>query len=70
MIITEESTTYKRVTYIIRTRLEHSAEKVVKEYLGGFWKGRSTMDYIFTMKQISKKLLEHYVDLFQIFIDF
>jgi hypothetical protein len=50
------STTYKIITY--------------KEYQVRFWKGISTMDYIFTMKQISIKLWECYVDLFQTFIDF
>jgi sorting nexin-29 len=64
------STTCKIVTYIIRKRLEPIAEQVIREYQAGFRKGRSAMDHIFTMKQISEKCWEHNVDLFQIYIDF
>jgi hypothetical protein len=63
------STTYKILTYIIQERLEPIAEQVIREYQAGFRKGRSTMDHIFTMKQISEKFWEHNVDLFQIYID-
>jgi hypothetical protein len=44
------STTYKIITYILRRRLESIAEQVIREYQAGFWKGRSTMDHIFTKK--------------------
>jgi sorting nexin-29 len=63
-------TTYKIVTYIIRKRLEPIAEQVIREYQAGFRKGRSTLDHIFTTKQISEKCWEHNVDLFKIYIDF
>jgi sorting nexin-29 len=49
------STTYKIVTYIIRKRLEPIVEQVIQEHQAEFQKGRSTLDHIFTTKQISGK---------------
>jgi len=40
------------------------------EYQGGFQKGRSIVDYIFTVRQILEKCWEHIVDVHHFFIDF
>jgi hypothetical protein len=49
--------------------LEPLAERIISEYQAGFRKGRSTIEQIFTVKQILEKCWERNIDLFQIFID-
>jgi sorting nexin-29 len=46
---------YKLFTSILRDRLEPLAERIISEYQAGFRKGRSTIEQIFTVKQILEK---------------
>jgi hypothetical protein len=43
---------------------------VNREYQAGFQKGRSTVDHMFTTKQISEKCWERNVDILQKYIEF
>jgi sorting nexin-29 len=61
---------YKHFRSILRGRLEPLAERIMGEYQAGIRKGRSTIDHIFTVKQILEKCWEINIDLFQIFTDF
>ena len=61
---------YKVMGRVIANRLAPRMEEVVGEYQGGFRKGRSTTDQIFTLKQIIEKGYEYGVTLHNLFIDF
>jgi sorting nexin-29 len=45
-------------------------DEIVGEYQGGFRKGRSTTDHIFTLRQILEKAHECNISLHQLYIDF
>ena len=45
-------TTYKILANILYVKLVPFAAEVIQEYQGGFRRGRSTVDQIFTMRQI------------------
>lgn len=62
--------TYKVLATIIRNRLSAYANEMIGEYQGGFRKGRSTIDQIFTIKQIQHKSYEQNLDLHMLFIDY
>jgi hypothetical protein len=50
--------------------LEPLTERIIGKYQAGFRKGRSTIDRVFTVKQILEKCWKRNIDLFQICIDF
>jgi hypothetical protein len=58
------------LTYFIKKRLEPMAKGVIGEYEAEYPRSRSTMDHIFTMKQISETCWEHNAYLFKMYIDF
>ena len=45
-------------------------EEIIGEYQGGFRRGRSTFDRIFTMKQILEKCWDQNMDVHNLFTDF
>jgi hypothetical protein len=51
-------TTYKILANIFYAKLVSYAEKNIGEYQGGLQRGRSTVDQIFTMRQILEKCWE------------
>ena len=51
-------TTYKILENILYTKLVSHAEERIGEYQGGLQRGRSTVDQIFTMRQILEKCWE------------
>lgn len=61
---------YKVLSSAIGRRLISYMEKEVGEYQCGFRKGRSTIDQIFTARQVLEKSLEYNVDLHHLYIDF
>jgi len=46
------------------------AVNIVEEYQCGFKKGKSTTDYIHTLRQLMKKYYEYNKDLHMLFVDF
>lgn len=68
--ITLLNTTYKILSNILYNRLTHYTEALLGEYQSGFRPGRSTIDQIFTLRQILEKTNEFNVDTFHLFIDF
>ena len=61
---------YKVFSNILYSRLLPYAEANIGEYQSGFRIGKSTVDAIFTMRQILEKTFEYNVDTYYIFIDF
>ena len=64
------SQTAKIFTRIILQRIRAVSSLVIQEYQAGFRPGRSTVDQIFTVRQILEKYLEFGRGLYQLFIDF
>jgi len=50
-------TTYKILANILYVKLVPYAAEVTREYQGGFRRGRSTIDQIYTMRQNTGKML-------------
>jgi hypothetical protein len=48
-------TTYNIMANVLYVKLVPYAAEVIREYQGGFRRGRSTVDKIFTMRQILEK---------------
>ena len=61
---------YKVLTIIIKEKLEPYIENGLGDYQSGFRKGRSTIDHIFTIRQIMEKCWEYNKNIWQIFVDF
>jgi len=49
---------------------EEYAEKVIGDYQAGFRPGRSTIEQIFTVKQMLQKCWEYNINVYLAFIDF
>ena len=60
----------KIITTIIQRRMLKRAEEVISESQAGFRPGRSTVDQLFTLRQITEKYREKGKDLFCCYIDF
>ena len=60
----------KIMAKIIQTRLSKLAENVLTESQCGFRKERSTIDMIFSLRQIQEKSIEQDQELYMIFVDF
>jgi len=63
-------TGYKILTTVINSRLKKYTENTIGEYQAGFRTGKSTIDRIFTVKNLLEKSWEHNVEIHQIFVDF
>jgi hypothetical protein len=61
--------TYKILTNILYVKLVPYAEEIIREYQGGFQKGRSTVDWIFTVKQMLEICWEQNIEVRHLFID-
>jgi hypothetical protein len=57
-------------TTILAKYIEPFAENILGEYQCGFRKGCSTMDHIFTIKQVLEKCYEQNINIHQLYIDF
>jgi hypothetical protein len=68
--ISLQSVPGKVFTKMIHNRMKQYVEEFLGEEQAGFRSGRSTIDQIFTMRQIMEKATEHNQDLFINFIDF
>ena len=61
---------YKIFAKILYDRLYGYTEEIIGEYQGGFRQGRSTIDQIFTIRQIMEKSWEFNITIHQLFVDF
>lgn len=68
--ITLLNTTYKVLSNILLERTKPYTEEILGDYQCGFRPGRSTIDQIFTIRQIMEKCWEYDRELHQMFIDF
>ena len=64
------SITYKILSAILCDRLKPYAKTHIRVYQCGFIPGKSTIDHIFSLRQILKKTHEHQVDTHHIFVDY
>ena len=60
----------KIMAKIIQARLSRIAESILTESQCGFRRNRSTIDMIFSVRQVQEKAIEQYRDLYIVFIDF
>ena len=63
-------TAYKVLSNILLQRLSPLVEDILGEYQCGFRKNRSTIDQIFTLRQILEKRREHNLAVHNVFVDF
>ena len=63
-------TAYKVLSDILRQRLTPLAEEILGDYQCGFRRNRSTIDQIFTLRQILEKSWEHNLEVHNVFLDF
>ncbi|CAG9839544.1 unnamed protein product [Diabrotica balteata] len=68
--ITLLNTAYKILSNILHERLKPYTEMFLGEYQAGFRPGRSTINQIFTLRQILEKAQEFNIDMYHIFVDF
>ncbi|PNF42298.1 hypothetical protein B7P43_G05512, partial [Cryptotermes secundus] len=55
---------------MLKERLDPYIEKIIREYQSGFRPNRSTIDNLFTLRQITEKCWEFNIDIYLCFIDF
>lgn len=63
------NTIYKIFSNVLHSRLQPYDERIVGKYQCGFRPGKSTVDQIFTIKQILEKTREFDIDTHQLFVD-
>ena len=63
-------TGHKILTTVLNNRLKKYTEHITSEYQAGFRTGKSTIDQIFTVKNLLDKACEHNVEIYQIFVEF
>jgi hypothetical protein len=68
--VTLPCTTYKMLANILFVKLVPYAKEIIGEYQGGSRRGISSVDQIFTVRQILEKYWEQNTDVHQLFIDF
>ena len=64
------NTAYNVFAKILYDSLAACTEEIIGEYQGGFRPGRSTIDQIFTIRQILEKAYEYNIIVHQLFVDF
>ena len=57
-------------SYKILSRMTPYANEIIREYQCGFTWNRSTVDHVFSIRQILEKKWEYNKDVYQLFIDF
>jgi sorting nexin-29 len=62
--------TYEIFTNILSKYLKVYTDEIIGEYQGGFRKGQSTTENIFTLRQVLEKAHEYNISLHQLHIDF
>ena len=60
----------KIFTYILQKRIQLKAEEILSESQAGFRPGRSTVDQLFSLRQIGEKYMEKNRDIYICYIDF
>ena len=60
----------KILSKVILTRLQAKVNRFISQNQTGFRKGRSTIDYIFTLRLLGEKYLAHGKTFYNNFIDF
>ena len=68
--ITLLNITYKVLSGILYNRLAEYVEEILGDYQCGFRTNRSTIDHIFTIRQIQEKVYEYNIHLHNWYIDF
>ena len=63
-------TKYTILENILYLKLVPYAEKITGEYQGGFWRGRPTVDQIFSVRQILEKWWDQNINVHHLCIDF
>jgi len=63
-------TTYKIISNILLSRLIPYAKEIIDDHQCGFRRNRSTIDYIFCIRQILEKKWEYNEPVHQLLIDF
>ncbi|XP_043064519.1 uncharacterized protein LOC122320475 [Drosophila ficusphila] len=61
---------YKVLTSVLCEKLKPHAEALIGPYQCGFRPGKSTMDQIFTLRQILEKSHENQIDTYHLFVDY
>ena len=64
------NTAYKVFAYVLRQRLQPFSEATTGEYQSGFRNDRSTMDQLFSIRQVMEKCREFSIVLHHLFVDF
>jgi sorting nexin-29 len=64
------NTVYKISSSVLFMRISPFAENIIGNYQCGFWKNRSTINQIFTLRQILEKTKELIIETHHLFIDF
>jgi hypothetical protein len=61
---------YQLKSAIVAKKLTVYTEQLLGQYQNGFWKSRSTVDHIFSIRMYLEKCYEHNIDLYNLFINF
>jgi sorting nexin-29 len=61
---------YNVFSSMLQRKLSSYAENILEDYQCGFRPGRSTIDQIFTVRQIMEEFYENKTDIYMLFIDF
>ena len=64
------STAYKVLSGVLCNRLKPFMDKLIGSYQCGFRPGKSTIDQVFTLRQILEKTQENQIDTYYLFVDF
>jgi len=68
--VTLLNTVYKIFSKILSERLRPKIEAILEWYQTGFWEGKSTIDQIYTLRQILERMKEQNITAFYLFVDF
>ena len=63
-------TSYKILWNLVLSTMTPHANEIIGEYQCGFRRNRSTVDHIFSIRQMLEKKWEYNKDVCQLFIDF
>jgi len=68
--ITLLNVAYKIFTNILYGRIQPYTEKVLQSYQCGFRPGKSTVNQIYTIRQMMERMMEYDVETYHLFVDF